>query len=203
MQSAYGYHEGHEHVVTVGKKKREKSFKKSDQFAAEIVYFSKCIARDLEPEPDGEEGLMDVRILRAISESVKTGRSVRPEATEEGTAPDHEARDAHAAGVDAQAHGRTRACRALSVHALNVARPFAKPALNVARRFAEPALTVARLLRSMIIRSNSSRTKESCHAWNHWIRDHRVCACDRLPQHAARGQPERAERNDDERHIHV
>jgi predicted dehydrogenase len=37
-----------------------------DQFAPELVHFSQCILEDRDPEPAGEEGLADVRILEAI-----------------------------------------------------------------------------------------------------------------------------------------
>lgn len=48
-----------------------------DQFGAEIMYFSDCILKNREPEPDGVEGLADVRIVRAIVESARTGRAVK------------------------------------------------------------------------------------------------------------------------------
>ncbi|TBY42358.1 Gfo/Idh/MocA family oxidoreductase [Rhizobium leguminosarum bv. viciae] len=44
-----------------------------DQFAGQIQYFSECILGGASLEPDGEEGLADVRILVAIEESLKTG----------------------------------------------------------------------------------------------------------------------------------
>ena len=67
-------------------------FKKRDQFAPELVYFSDCILRDKEPEPSGKEGLADVRIIRALLTSAEINRPVstaqvnlsrRPDATQE------------------------------------------------------------------------------------------------------------------------
>ncbi len=51
-------------------------FPESDQFGPQLAYFSGCIREERTPEPDGEEGLVDVRIIRALYESVETGRPV-------------------------------------------------------------------------------------------------------------------------------
>jgi predicted dehydrogenase len=48
-----------------------------DQFAAEIIYFSDCLLHDKDPEPSGEEGLADIRIIRAINQSAQTGMPVQ------------------------------------------------------------------------------------------------------------------------------
>ena len=64
------------HQLTIGEKKTTKSFAKRDQFAAELVYFSDCVLKDKEPEPSGQGGLADVRIVEAIYESARTKRSV-------------------------------------------------------------------------------------------------------------------------------
>jgi predicted dehydrogenase len=48
-----------------------------DQFGAEMRYFSDCILKNREPEPDGYEGLADVRIVRAIIESARSGKPVK------------------------------------------------------------------------------------------------------------------------------
>ncbi len=68
-------HDLREHV-TVDGETSAKTFALHDQFAAELAHFSDCIANDLEPEPSGEEGLADVRILEAIMQSAETGQSV-------------------------------------------------------------------------------------------------------------------------------
>ncbi|HEX3821804.1 MAG TPA: Gfo/Idh/MocA family oxidoreductase [Candidatus Sulfotelmatobacter sp.] len=74
---AYEYASGIKQQLTIGEKTKTKTFPKRDQFAAEISYFSECILKDREPEPSGLEGLADVRIVQAIYESARTGKSVR------------------------------------------------------------------------------------------------------------------------------
>ncbi|WP_028694285.1 Gfo/Idh/MocA family protein [Pseudomonas cremoricolorata] len=44
-----------------------------DQFAGETAYFSDCILRNQAPEPDGEEGWRDVRVIMAIERALETG----------------------------------------------------------------------------------------------------------------------------------
>jgi glucose-fructose oxidoreductase len=75
-EPAYDYSMGLKQRLTIGERTRTKTFSKRDQFAAELTYFSDCVLRNKEPEPSGVEGLADVRIVRAIYESVKTGRGV-------------------------------------------------------------------------------------------------------------------------------
>ena len=50
-------------TLTVNGKTTRKRIGKRDQFAPELLYFSDCILKDREPEPSGEEGLQDVRIV--------------------------------------------------------------------------------------------------------------------------------------------
>ncbi|WP_035691035.1 Gfo/Idh/MocA family protein [Azospirillum halopraeferens] len=57
----------------------ERRFPHTDQFGGELRYFSDCILEDREPQPDGEEGLADVRVVLAIQESLRTGRPVAVE----------------------------------------------------------------------------------------------------------------------------
>lgn len=54
----------------------ETTFPQVDHFAGQIAYFSDCIASGTPPEPDGEEGLADLRALLAIEEAALTGRPV-------------------------------------------------------------------------------------------------------------------------------
>ena len=54
-----------------------REFPKRDQFAAELVYFSDCILNDKQPEPSGEEGLADVRIIEALYRSSQTGKYIK------------------------------------------------------------------------------------------------------------------------------
>ena len=75
-EPAYDYSIGLRHQLTIGEKTSTRNFPKRDQFAAELIYFSECILKDREPEPSGWEGLADVRIIRAIYESARTGQVV-------------------------------------------------------------------------------------------------------------------------------
>jgi hypothetical protein len=59
--------------LTVGTRTGERAFPKTNQFGAEAKYFSDCILENREPEPDGEEGLADVRVLLAIEEALESG----------------------------------------------------------------------------------------------------------------------------------
>jgi predicted dehydrogenase len=63
-----------EHVTTIKKRKSSESFKKTDHFGGELKYFSDCILEDRQPEADGEEGLLDVRVLAAIERALLTGQ---------------------------------------------------------------------------------------------------------------------------------
>jgi predicted dehydrogenase len=54
----------------------EIAFPQVDHFGGQIAYFSDCILSGAPPEPDGEEGLADIRALLAIEEAALTGRPV-------------------------------------------------------------------------------------------------------------------------------
>jgi predicted dehydrogenase len=74
VQPAYTYGKSLEHFLTIGEKKDNVSYKSTDQFGGEMKYFSDCILNDIDPEPDAEEGLADVRVLEAIQRSLETGQ---------------------------------------------------------------------------------------------------------------------------------
>ena len=77
VDPAYEYAEGLRYELTVDDKKSTKKVAKRDQFAAELLYFSDCILNNRKPEPSGEEGMQDVRIVEALYRSAKTGRAVK------------------------------------------------------------------------------------------------------------------------------
>jgi predicted dehydrogenase len=79
LENAYEYQGELKCVTTIGSKRTEKRFKPGDQFAPELIYFSDCIIHDRAPEPSGNEGLADVRVINAIYESAEIGRAVRIE----------------------------------------------------------------------------------------------------------------------------
>lgn len=63
--------------LTAGGRSQKTTYKKRDQFGAELVYFSKCVLENTEPEPSGREGLTDIRIIRALIESQEKNRPIR------------------------------------------------------------------------------------------------------------------------------
>jgi glucose-fructose oxidoreductase len=77
VDPAYEYAEGLGYELTVNGKTTRKRIGKRDQFAPELLYFSDCVLNDTEPEPSGEEGLQDVRIVEALYKSARTGRTVK------------------------------------------------------------------------------------------------------------------------------
>jgi predicted dehydrogenase len=76
VDPAYEYAEGLGYELTIGEKTTRKKIGKRDQFAPELLHFSDCILRNRAPEPSGEEGLQDVRIVQALYESADTGKVV-------------------------------------------------------------------------------------------------------------------------------
>ncbi|HYO67603.1 MAG TPA: Gfo/Idh/MocA family oxidoreductase [Archangium sp.] len=72
-------------LETKGKKKR--TLPARDQIGPEISYFSDCILNGSEVEPSGWEGLADVRIIRALYQSMESGRPVRLEPFEKRQRP--------------------------------------------------------------------------------------------------------------------
>jgi glucose-fructose oxidoreductase len=77
VDPAYEYAEGLKYALTVDGKTVRKAIGKRDQFAPELLHFSDCILRDRDPEPSGEEGLQDVRIVQALYESAETGKPIQ------------------------------------------------------------------------------------------------------------------------------
>src|SRR5436190_2056120 len=77
LEMAYEYATGSCMEVSIGEKKQQRTYEKRDQFGAELVYFSDCVLHNRNPEPSGEEGLADVRVIRALIESARTGRQVK------------------------------------------------------------------------------------------------------------------------------
>jgi predicted dehydrogenase len=76
VEPAYEYVGELVHYLTLGEKTERKAFKKGDQFAPELKYFSDCILSGREPEPSGEEGWCDVRVAEAILESARQQRPI-------------------------------------------------------------------------------------------------------------------------------
>jgi predicted dehydrogenase len=88
LENAYEYLGEMKCITTIDGKTTEKIFKPGDQFAPELIYFSDCILNDRTPEPSGNEGLADVRVINAIYESAEIGRTVRIEPVRKKRRPD-------------------------------------------------------------------------------------------------------------------
>ncbi len=87
LEPAYDYSGALRHHLTVDGKTSVRTFRKRDQFAPEILYFSDCIREGREPEPSAREGLADVRIIEALLRSAELGRPVPLEPLPPGELP--------------------------------------------------------------------------------------------------------------------
>lgn len=88
MNAAYQYAQPMILSIQSGESSRTRTFEKSDQFGPELIYFSNCILNNQTPEPDGYEGLADVRIIEAIYRSARTGQSIQLEPVQRKRRPD-------------------------------------------------------------------------------------------------------------------
>src|SRR5678815_2923956 len=84
---AYEYAQGLKLQIKVGEKTEKRQYPKRDQFAAEISYLSECILKNREPEPSGQEGLADIRVIEGIYKAVKSRRVVKLSAFEKKRRP--------------------------------------------------------------------------------------------------------------------
>lgn len=82
VDAAYEIAETMTQELTVEEHTQRRRFRRRDQFAPELIYFSDCILSGAEPEPSGREGLADVRVIEAALESIDQRRAVRLPAME-------------------------------------------------------------------------------------------------------------------------
>jgi glucose-fructose oxidoreductase len=88
MDPAYEYSTGLTLEIEIeGKPPRRRQFPKCDQIAAELEAFATCIRKNVEPEPSGQEGLADMRVLDAIQRAIESGRSEPVQAVPKRTRP--------------------------------------------------------------------------------------------------------------------
>jgi len=99
VDPAYEYADDLKHQLTLKGKTRERVFRKRDQFAPELIYFSDCVTTGNDPEPSGTEGLADVRIIRALYKSAENGEPVRMDNFEKEERPTME-QEIHKMPVD-------------------------------------------------------------------------------------------------------
>jgi glucose-fructose oxidoreductase len=94
VEPAYEYASGLAYTLMRQGRKTRRRFPRRDQFAPELLHFSACIADGRQPEPSGEEGLIDVQIVNALHRAAASGRRVELETRERSRrpAPDQERR---------------------------------------------------------------------------------------------------------------
>jgi glucose-fructose oxidoreductase len=90
VDNAYEYKGEIRWELDSGGKKRKGKVPERDQLAPELLTFSDCILEGRDPEPDGWEGLADVRIISALYESARTGQPVKLEPFEKPRRPSKE-----------------------------------------------------------------------------------------------------------------
>jgi predicted dehydrogenase len=76
VDPAYHHAGSLRHELIIGGKITRRTYDSRDQVASEIIHFSDCILNDRTPEPSGEEGLADVRVIQALETSARIGRAV-------------------------------------------------------------------------------------------------------------------------------
>jgi predicted dehydrogenase len=76
LEPAYEYAMALQHRLTINGERKERRFAKRDQFAPELLYFSDCVLKNHAPEPGPEEGLADIRVIRALYRSAQSGQPV-------------------------------------------------------------------------------------------------------------------------------
>jgi len=74
-------------VEAANRKPVRKKFAKRDQVAAELVAFAECVRSGRDPEPSGEEGLADLRVLEAIQRAIESGRVEKVDAIQRRARP--------------------------------------------------------------------------------------------------------------------
>jgi predicted dehydrogenase len=77
LDPAYMFGQSIQQTLAVGQDKKKKTFKNTDHFGGEMKYFSDCILSGTDPEPDGEEGYADVRVLEGVLAALKSGGAVQ------------------------------------------------------------------------------------------------------------------------------
>jgi predicted dehydrogenase len=77
LNPAYAYDEERRLFGKIQGRWFEKVFPRMDEFALELDYFSNCIRRRRDPEPDGQVGLRDVKVMEAIYRAARSHKTVK------------------------------------------------------------------------------------------------------------------------------
>jgi predicted dehydrogenase len=76
MDDAFTFQGARDVVVRTDADEDGRQFPAMDQFGPQLLYFSDCVLGGRDPEPDGEEGLVDVAIIEGLYESLESGKLV-------------------------------------------------------------------------------------------------------------------------------
>lgn len=76
MEPAFELDEDLKSEITIDDWRIKEVSRWRNQFASELVYFSDCILNNRDPEPSGQQGLADVRIVQALLKSVEINQPV-------------------------------------------------------------------------------------------------------------------------------
>ena len=76
MDHAFGTTEDFKSEIEIKGWKVREIIKRRDIFASQIKYFSDCILNNKQPEPSAHEALADLRVIRALLQSIRTNRPV-------------------------------------------------------------------------------------------------------------------------------
>jgi predicted dehydrogenase len=76
VENAYAFKGDRRHVFIEDDDVTTDTFSDRDQFGPQLLYFSDCVRDGREPEPDGEEGLIDTLIIEGLHRSMETGNRV-------------------------------------------------------------------------------------------------------------------------------
>lgn len=87
LEKGYEYAKSMSLKVYEDKKIYTKKFPRRDQFSPEIIYFSDCVQKKKKPEPSGEEGLADIKIIEAIMLSIDLGSPITLDEINKRTRP--------------------------------------------------------------------------------------------------------------------
>jgi predicted dehydrogenase len=81
LDPAYKYRGLKMRVVRAGEGGKEQvdepDIREAEQFAVEMDHMAQCVRENRRPHTPGEEGMQDMRIIEAIYEAARTGRTVR------------------------------------------------------------------------------------------------------------------------------
>lgn len=77
LENSYEYKEDRKLTLKTQRGQQVFKYKKADQFAPELLYFSDCVLKNKVVEPSGYEGWADVVAVEAMYESAATGKSVQ------------------------------------------------------------------------------------------------------------------------------